>query len=881
MIGKVISHYRIVRKLGEGGMGVVYQGIDTLLLRPVAIKFLPQHLVAEKTVRLRFLQEARAVSALNHPNICIVHELARENDLNFMVMELVEGQTLRQVLHARGALPEEEVMALAIQICDALAAAHARGIIHRDIKPDNIMVTDSGQVKIMDFGLAKLKTEAYDQAIAPLSIENVPSDLILITSASSLAGTATYMSPEQIERGKADERSDIFALGIVLYELLTGAPPFAGGDGIAVMKAIIRDEPIPPSKMLAGTSAEIEKIIMKALSKKPAGRYKNALAMQQALQNVNTNASNVISRKKSSKTLLLTGVGIFSAIIIMFIIYWMNNPFNKIPGVNLNDGVQSFVEAITIPVTSWPGEEDAPSFSPDGNKVAFASDRAGNMDIWVKDLKTGELYNLTADNPTNDKSPRWSPDGTMIAYESQRDDGWEVFVLVLKSRESKRIASGDQPGWSPDGRYIAYRGFRKIFIVPLEGGEPKLVFESESEQELRRPTWSHDAKWLIFSKGMWGAHSILAKSVLEDIVFPVIDNTCFNTYPVWHEKSKGIFFRSDRGGISDVWFQKVDLVRQKPIGEPIPVTRGVNVEDLDISRDGKKLAYSRIEKCGNVYALQLRNSSKTVKGQLRAITDWNQWTADPHISPDGRSIVMTSPIHGNRNILVCDRYGKNLKVIHWADDFSAHPVWSPDGKQILYVDAVGLASAMELWIMNLENGEKIRLTHNNCADLVPDWSPDGQWIAFERKNPESNIWLMPANGGEAKQLTFDIANDTAPRFSPDGKTIAFAFYRDGYENVWLMPAKGGNPVQLTFDKERSGTGLCWSADGKFIYYCPMKNGVRNIWKISLDGSYREQLTHFNNPTKQVSRITQLSIHSNELFFATFERVGDIWLLERQ
>ncbi len=881
MVGTVISHYRIVRKLGEGGMGVVYQGIDTLLLRPVAIKFLPQHLIAEKTVRLRFLQEARAVSALNHPNICIVHDLAREHELNFMVMELVEGQTLRQTLQARGALPEEEVIALAIQICDALAAAHARGIIHRDIKPDNIMVTDSGQVKIMDFGLARLKTEAYDQAIAPHSIENVPSDHILTTSVSSLVGTAAYMSPEQIEHGKADERSDIFALGIVLYELLTGAPPFVGGDRIAVMKTIVRDEPIPPSKMLAGISAEIEKIIMKVLSKKPADRYKNALAMQQALQNINTNALKIISRKNTSKTLMLTSVGIFSVIIIMLIIYWMNNPFNKTPGVNLNDGLQSFAEGRTIPVTSWPGEEDAPSFSPDGNKIAFASDRADNMDIWVKNLKTGELYNLTADNPTSDKSPRWSPDGTMIAYESQRDDGWNVFVLVLKSQESKRIASGDQPEWSPDGRYIGYRGFREIFIVPLEGGEPKLVFKSESEEALRRPTWSHDAKWLIFSKGMWGSHSILAKSVMEDVFFPVIDNTCFNTYPIWHEKSKGIFFRSDRGGISDVWFQKVDLVRQKPIGEPISVTRGANVEDLDVSRDGKRLAYSRIEKRGNVYALQLRNAVKTAKGELRAVTDWNQWTADPCISPDGRSIVMTSSIHGNRNVLICDRYGKNLKIIHWADNFSAHPVWSPDGKQILYVDAVGSASMMELWIMNLENGKKIRLTNNDYADLLPDWSPDGQWIAFERKNPESNIWLMPANGDEAKQLTFDLANDTAPRFSPDGKTIAFASYRDGYENVWLMPAKGGNPVQLTFDKERSGTGLCWSADGKFIYYCPMKNGVRNIWKISLDGSYREQLTHFDNPTRQVSRITQLSIHGNELFFATFERVGDIWLLERQ
>jgi eukaryotic-like serine/threonine-protein kinase len=285
MIGTCLSHYRIEEKIGEGGMGVVYKAVDTRLLRPVAIKILPPQLVADEKNLLRFTQEAQAASALNHPNICTIHEIDEHGGIHFIVMEFIDGETLRQILERRGPLPEPEVIAIGMKVADALKAAHAKGIIHRDIKPENIMISREGYVKVMDFGLAKLKDNAVESSGEIATTANTSSQSFR-TSASSFLGTSAYMSPEQIEQKPVDERSDIFSLGVVLYELLTGSSPFVGKDNWEVMQAILQEAPKPPSHFVNVKTNALDAPIFKALAKDPAARHANSAVFFQELEKI-------------------------------------------------------------------------------------------------------------------------------------------------------------------------------------------------------------------------------------------------------------------------------------------------------------------------------------------------------------------------------------------------------------------------------------------------------------------------------------------------------------------------------------------------------------------------------------------------------------------
>ncbi|MCK6482391.1 MAG: serine/threonine protein kinase, partial [Planctomycetes bacterium] len=280
MLGESITHYRIESKLGEGGMGVVYKAFDTRLLRPVALKILPPHLVTDEKSLFRFTQEAQAASALNHPNICTIHDIDEQDGIHFIVMEFVEGETLRQTLERRGPLPEPEVIALGMKVADALQAAHTKGIIHRDLKPENIMISREGYVKVMDFGLAKLKTsEADANTASPAEESRFAASNLLKSSANSLQGTAAYMSPEQIEKQTVDHRSDIFSLGIVLYEMAFGAMPFKGTSNVEVMQAILRDAPEFVGGGKRQISASTLSTIRRALNKHPQDRFQTMEAL--------------------------------------------------------------------------------------------------------------------------------------------------------------------------------------------------------------------------------------------------------------------------------------------------------------------------------------------------------------------------------------------------------------------------------------------------------------------------------------------------------------------------------------------------------------------------------------------------------------------------
>ncbi len=873
-----IAHFQILEEIGRGGMGIVYKARDVRLHRYVAIKILTSALEAKNKDLQRFIHEARAASVLNHPNICTIYDVGETDGIHYIVMELIEGETLREILNRKGSLPEKEVIEIGLQICDALQAAHAKGIIHRDIKPENIMVAQERLVKVMDFGLAiLLSNQNIDQKIINPPVANSARSSLL-SSLSSFQGTISYMSPEQLENKIIDSRTDIFALGVVLFEMIYGKRPFQGASFVEIMDAILSEQPLMLNKKAHPVTKELSNIILKALNKDPNQRFQNPSDFTKALKQTNSYQKKLSQQpiKRKARTSLIV---LFT--ILLFVLSWITS---KIATRNSDpNSLQLFSNMQTTPLTNWTGLEEQPVFSPDGKRIAFHSDRSGNVDVWYQDLVSEQIFILTENSSFNDDWPCWSPDGNKIAFVSDRDGGG-IYSIDLNSKEEHKISNaGRQPSWSPDGNAIAFitDSEKEICILNLNDKKDSTFFKVNDDDFLHTPRWSPDGNWLSFARGTGFRWNIWIKSTVDNKIFQVTHGNYMNYTPHWHLHTAGLFYYSDRSGVKDIWFQKIDLMKMTAQHNPIAVTKGAAVASFDLSPDGGKIAYATFHEQGNIYALALKDDGILQKGKLRKITNWNRFTCDPGISPDGTKIVMTSNIQGNYELWMCDRDGKNPRLAHQAHDLNESPVWSPVGNLILFVD--GKAADRELKILDLQNESETFLTNNDYAEAYPDWSPDGKWIAYTIKDSDCNIWLIAPTGCERIQLTNQSTIEIAPHFSPDGKLVSFISDRDGYFNVWAIPISGGSPFQITFNKDQGkiNLGHCWSADGKCIYYCRTIRGIRNIWKISVQHGRQEQLTFYTSATEHVSRGSRISTDGKELFFATYERTGDIWLMQDQ
>ena len=447
MIGSVIGHYEIVEKLGEGGMGVVFKARDTSLNRFVAIKLLPAGKAGDESRIRRFTQEARTASALNHPNIVTIHEISSHNGAPFIVMEFVPGKALDRLIPRNG-MRLSEVFKIGTQIASALAAAAAAGVIHRDVKPGNVMVTDAGHVKVLDFGLAKLSERAVsaDQATATMAAVEPSRE-------GAVVGTASYMSPEQAEGKPVDPRSDIFSFGAVLYEMTTGQRAFRGDTAISTLSAILRDEPKPLSQIATGIPRDLEKIINRCLRKDPERRFQNMADVRVALLELKEESESgslleappAYSRKR---TWVWAGVGAAVLASLAAGLWLVSRQTASIPQQSL------------VQVTTYPGSEVTPCFSPDGKQIAFSWDGGndGKLSIYVKLLGENDALRLTT-SPTADVYPTWAPDGKRIAFRRAGSDGGIYTVSALGGTERKLtgLATSGQISWSPDGKWIAYK----------------------------------------------------------------------------------------------------------------------------------------------------------------------------------------------------------------------------------------------------------------------------------------------------------------------------------------------------------------------------------------------------------------------------------------
>jgi serine/threonine protein kinase len=797
-IGQTISHYRIIEKIGEGGMGVVYKARDDRLSRFVAIKLLPPEKVADPERRAWFAHEARAASALNHPNIITIYDIDQAEGVDFIAMEYVAGKSL-DALIPRSGMRISQALKVAIRVAEGLSRAHAAGIIHRDLKPANIMVAPDGMVKILDFGLAKLmerpgRSGQEADETASMSAE---------TEKGTIAGTIAYMSPEQAQGYPIDARSDIFAFGSLLYEMLTGRRAFQGDTLASTLAAVLKEDPRPPSQISSDIPLGLERVVQRCLRKDPARRWQHIDDVKVELEELKeesdskSSASGLQVEGKRNRRWLITSL---VAIPLLIAAGWLllNRTTANLPPPRLAN------------LTSYPGLEGFPSFSPDGEQVAFTwgGEKSDNFDIYVKFVGETQAQRLTTD-PAVDNYPAWSPDGRHIAFlRTGRGVTSAIYwVSPLGGGERKLLdfpALGKM-SWSPDGKWLAVARARQasdskddyagIYLIPVDGGEPRRVTSPNKPAYDSNPDFSPDGRFLAFVGYAQENTADLYLMPLGEGYRPngaarniTREGSIINNI-AWARDGKSIILGRLHGD-AVIRLYRVSIQGNSP-PERVEMA-GVGSSQPAIARSKNRLAFTKI--MSDVDIWRLRIGSEPEPFIRSSLNDFN-----PHYSPDGRRIAFSSNRNGDiLEIWVCNADGSNpAQLTNRVGLAQGTPRWSPDGKWIAF-DSQGEDGSFDIWIVEASGGQPRRFTTEPSNEFVPSWSRDGKWIYFRsNRTGISQIWRQPFPGGSAERITQNGADQAFE--STDGKTL-FQFKHDGA--LFAKPLAGG-PERLLINYVRS------------------------------------------------------------------------------
>jgi Tol biopolymer transport system component/predicted Ser/Thr protein kinase len=802
MIGQTLGHYRIEAKLGEGGMGVVYKARDMHLDRFVAIKVLAADTTADSGRRQRFMQEAKSASALNHPNIITVHDIAGEAGMDFIVMEYVPGKTLGELIPRKG-MPLGAALKFAIQIADALAVAHQAGIVHRDLKPGNVMVTEEGQVKILDFGLAKL-TENIGAGEDMATRTMKPT-----TEEGMILGTSAYMSPEQAEGKKVDSRSDIFSFGAMLYEMITGQRAFQADTRVSTLAAILRTEPKPFD---VDVPNDMQKIVNRCLRKDPARRFQHMADVKVALEELREESeSGGFQRPGAVETKGRPRWVLPAAVVLVIVVSAAIGSWLFLRG--RKPSVPAAALKVT-PLTSLPGEEDFPSLSQDGNVIAFAwkNPEAGNFDIYIQQVGGGPPVRRTAD-PDDEIAPSFSPDGRQIAFLRLKSGFEEIFVMPALGGSERKVYSGpiyvSRPflSWTPDGKYLITLRPGKIVLMPLESGEEKTVqtpglaipggfpsgvlFDPVAKQAVLHYSTGYENGDLFL-------YDYAGEYELRGEPRRLTNDSRLILGFAWGLEKGSVIFSSNRGGNRGLWSVRAGSPPEKlPFGDD-----GVQPA---IAPAAHRFVYAQQTVDSNLWRVSLKRAEPASQISISTREE-----AMPDISPDGTRVVFCSMRTGNWEIWASGLDGSRpMQLTNLAGPRTVHPHFSPDGQKVVF-DAV-MGEHRDLYVVGADGGPLRRLT-NEGENFRASYSPDGRWLCFtSNRSGRTEIWKMPAEGGEPVQLTH-----TGPRegfFSPDGKLIYFLYLNQ--EGIWSVPVDGG-PETKVIEKGWLVTGWTMTPSGIYL-----------------------------------------------------------------
>jgi len=803
MIGETLGQYRIESRLGAGGMGVVYRARDERLHRTVALKVVGGETGGSSPdERHRMLEEARAASHLNHPHICTVYEVGDVDGRMFIAMEYVNGRPLSEILPSNG-LPVETVLRYGSQIAGALAHAHERGVTHRDLKTANVVVDEEHGAKVLDFGLARrfdpvetdAVTKSVDNAIVPTAI----------------AGTLAYIAPEVLLGNPADARSDIWALGVVLYEIATGELPFRGRTEIELSAAILRS---PPHPFPPHVPPLVRGIIQRCLAKEPSQRYQRAGEARAALEAVQSDALIVPPAPIASSRSRQLRIGAAGLVLLGVAgwIWWRSSDRGGVQPTAIGGQLTRIVASEFQTID--------PALSGDRRMLTYAAEAPdARIDLYTARVAGGGRVQITNDD-AREETPKFSPDGERIAF-TRREGDKPPEVRIVPSLGGDAVATipmAANPAWAPDGTRLVYlrrgdAGVTELVTSGVDGANARVLVRGESTHPfLRHPAWSPDGRQIAFVKGSGGVAGEIwivpaeggpPRRAIED------SGSIYSEFPVFTADGRGLVHTSNRGGATNIWLWPLAG------GAPVRLTTGPGPDESPTMSNDGAVAFvnSRWRNTLDVHDLGA--------GTSRVLVTHSPFLWGPAVSPDGREIAFSrSEVDGSWHIWTVPVDGGDPRRLTSGDAGEVYPRYSADGKTILFhtwdaprrigqVPAAGGA----LTFLPLNRGE-------GFADL----SPDGKAIAFSRADGETErVYVAPQSGGDARLLTHSPA--TVPRWSPDGSRIAFAANRGYSGGIFVVDRSGANERRISAE----GGWPVWWPDGRqiaFLTIGPQGNQVR-------------------------------------------------------
>ncbi len=894
--GHRLGTYEILSPIGAGGMGEVYRARDTRLGREVAIKVLPADRVADESRRRRFVQEARAASALNHSSIVTIHEIESQDGVDFIVMEYVPGKTLGTLLRSR--LKLSESIGIAVPIADALARAHAAGIVHRDLKPANVMVTPEGAVKVLDFGLAKLvapdETSEEHETMTEETREPVGS------GPGTVAGTPGYMSPEQASGALVDARSDIFAFGCLLYEMVTGRRAFPGGSRAETLASLLRDQPKAPSEIVAEVPRDLDKLILRCLRKEPAKRFQHIADVKVELEEIRQEpgappvAGGLAPPSRRKRALLWTTALAGVLAVAAGLRLGRRSPDAPIPSPRV------------VPLSATSGHERWPTFSPDGSQVAFswdgevAEEAKANWDTWLMMIGSSETRRLTTD-PAVDVYPSWSPDGRQIAFLRLRlpDPGAAIFVVSPLGGVERRVADFpagySQLGWSPDGRWLAARRARSpgetapesggLHLIPLQEGQARAITAPRAPAFDTHPAFSPDGRSLAYASCAFYTYPPCDVHVVDvgPAFLPRSAPRRLTRQPAginglaWSRDGRSVLYAVAHVGVDWSRLWRVDASGEHPPERVELAPQGAT--SPAVSRLQDRLAFTLDRQDVDLYRFDVGGPIKPFFAST--FSDYN-----PSYSPDGKRIAFESGRSGQRQeIWLADADGSNpIQLTQGPGVWQGTPRFSPDGRRIAF-SARGEDGFADLWVIDAAGGSLRRLTHAPFHESFPTWSPDGRWIYYRDDRADGrDLSRIPAEGGSPERVTRH--GGFVGRFSADGKTLYYT-RRDGLSPLFGLTLPDGPERQVA--ECVLSRSLADGPDG--IYYVGCSGRGPFILTPSGNLLEREAPLYRFDPVRGLSqRLATLPIGSGAngiavfpqgktVLFSTMSTSGDVMMIE--